>query len=139
MYGENGRKRKISMNLLYSKLITAFKLQIGLSSYEEGVEMGKYEKLVEAEKVWEGVDMCDCPSPICGCTPKKSEIAALRYALYAYWSKRIKPISKVMLPEFEKQYGKWTNRKSWRNFVMDVFRYNNLKVVEIIDAYGLNK
>ncbi len=120
------------------KLITAFKVQIGLSDHEEMDRMRRREELLEAEKVWEGVEMCECSDPICGCEPVKSEITALRYALYSYWVGRIKPMSKVMVPEFETRYGKWTERTSWRNFVMDVFKDNNLKAVEIIDAYRLN-
>jgi len=137
-----------------SKLIAQIKVQIALSlrgkrkakmswgnyfKRRTKKNMGDYTKLIEAEKVWDGVEMCDCADPVCGCTPIKSEIAALRYALSSYWLKRVKPISKVMLPEFERQYGKWTHKKSWRNFVMDVFSQNNLKAVEIIDAYEPNR
>jgi len=121
-----------------SRWITAFKVQISLSGREGKEGMKKREKLLEAERVWEGVEMCDCADPICSCPPIESEIAALRYALYSYWDGRIKPMSKVLVPEFEQQYGPWTKRTSWRNFVMDVFKDNNLKAVEIIDAYKLN-
>ena len=126
-----------------SKLITLFKVQIALLGQEEGKglvkNMKKKEEIQGIEEIWEGVEMCDCSDPICGCDAIHSEISALRYALYFYWAQRIKPISKVTVPEFENLYGKWEDRKSWRNFVMDVFSHNNLKALEIIDAYELNR
>ena len=96
------------------------------------------EAMTKKDEVWKGVEMCDCHDPICQCSPLKSQIAALRYALYTYWVHDRKPVSRFMIPQFEKQYGYWKDQTAWRSFVMDVFSHNNLKAVEIIDAYRLN-